>query len=195
MPSGIYQHKPHSEERKANMRKPHLMIKRRPKHSEETKRKIGEGHRGKILSKETKQKISEALRGEKSYRWKGGGKKRGIRSEKRKLYEKEYKRKWKNTERGREIINFHRKKWRAKKMGSVGSHSVDDWKKLKIKYKNCCLCCGRQEPFTDLYYQYLTEDHIIPISKGGINSIDNIQPLCILCNNKKKISIIDFRKL
>ncbi len=31
----------------------------------------------------------------------------------------------------------------------------------------------------------LTKDHILPKSKGGADSLDNMQPMCIICNNKK----------
>jgi hypothetical protein len=41
-------------------------------HTEETKRKISEGHKGKKLTKETKHKISEANKGENCHFWKGG---------------------------------------------------------------------------------------------------------------------------
>lgn len=40
----------------------------------------------------------------------------------------------------------------------------------------------------DLYtkdFELMTIDHIIPKSKGGTNTIENLQPMCHTCNTKK----------
>ncbi len=40
----------------------------------------------------------------------------------------------------------------------------------------------------DLYtkdFELMTIDHIIPKSKGGLNIIENLQPMCNTCNAKK----------
>lgn len=150
--------------------------------SEEIKEKIRKSLKGKLSGKnhpffgkhhteETRNRISKSktgnspswLKGLKGYKvgkehynWKGGEKTKKVR---RCFYE-----------RMREI----------KKNGNGGSHTLKEWDTLKAQYNWTCPCCGKKEPEIKL-----TEDHIIPISKGGSNNIENIQPLCRSCNSKK----------
>ncbi len=79
----------------------------------------------------------------------------------------------------------HRRK--AKKRGNGGSFSPVEWKELREKYGNKCLCCGEEKK--------LEADHVIPVIKGGTSNIENIQPLCRSCNAKKSSSEIDYRKV
>jgi hypothetical protein len=66
-----------------------------------------------------------------------------------------------------------------------GSHTKIEWMNLCRKYKYTCLACGERKP--------LTEDHIVPVSLGGTDDIDNIQPLCLECNSRKNAKYIDYR--
>jgi hypothetical protein len=43
-----------------------------------------------------------------------------------------------------------------------------------------CRICGRE-----LTKETVTIDHVIPVSKGGTNAIENLQPLCRSCNSRK----------
>jgi 5-methylcytosine-specific restriction endonuclease McrA len=73
---------------------------------------------------------------------------------------------------------------RARRYDSRGTHTLGEWERLKSQYGYTCPCCHRKEPEITL-----TEDHIIPLSIGGFNSIQNIQPLCKSCNSKKHTEI------
>jgi 5-methylcytosine-specific restriction endonuclease McrA len=83
-------------------------------------------------------------------------------------------------------VNINRR--RARKKTATGSYSVAEWNALKERYGFQCLMCGKKEPEIKL-----TADHIVPLSKGGSNSIDNIQPLCGKCNCRKHTTILDLR--
>ena len=126
--------------------------------------------KGKKLSEEIikKMRVARARQimptGEKSYHWKGGISKRP------------------------EYQAFIRQKRRAAKKNSGLSHSLEEWLALKIKYNFMCLCCKKIEPEIKL-----TEDHIVPLSRGGTNDISNIQPLCFSCNSMKYTKTIDYR--
>ncbi len=161
--------------------------------SEETRIKLSLAGKGRILSKEHKEKLSKLRKGiifteehkrkislgkkgfhpktefkkgqnigKKNHSWKGG-----ITNYERKLY-------------------LNRKR-RVRKLGNGGTHMQGEWEFLKIQYNFTCPNCKKQEPEIKL-----TEDHIIPLSRGGSDNIENIQPLCKSCNCKKHNKIINF---
>lgn len=66
---------------------------------------------------------------------------------------------------------------RMKAARARGTHTQEQWLALCTEFDHRCVRCGDREP--------LTKDHIIAISRGGSNAIDNIQPLCGPCNSTK----------
>ncbi len=79
---------------------------------------------------------------------------------------------------------------RVRKLKAIGSHTFEQWQELKGMYNYMCLCCKQQKPFIKL-----TEDHIIPLTMGGNDDIENIQPLCRSCNSTKHTKIINYKNL
>jgi 5-methylcytosine-specific restriction endonuclease McrA len=61
----------------------------------------------------------------------------------------------------------------------------EDWMRILERFDYKCLRCGEIDD--------LTQDHVVPLSKGGRNHISNIQPLCRVCNSWKNTKTIDFR--
>jgi 5-methylcytosine-specific restriction endonuclease McrA len=111
------------------------------------------------------------------------------------LSNKEYKKKYRKNHK--EIITQHRKNnpekysaykqnRRARELNVEGTFTAKEWKDLCKSYGNKCACCGKRRK--------LTIDHVIPISKGGTNYIENIQPLCGSCNSSKGTKSTDYRK-
>ena len=140
----------------------------------ETRREVlenqGKAHRGLVSSNkgnhysEERLEKMRAIRGEKASNWKGGI----------------------STQPGYD--GYLQLKRRIKQSGNGGFHTFGEWQILKIQYNFTCLACRKSEPEIKL-----TEDHIIPVSKGGSNYIENIQPLCQSCNSKKATKIINYK--
>lgn len=82
--------------------------------------------------------------------------------------------------------NAIKHRYRTRKTAAGGSYTVAEWKALLAHYGYRCLCCGRDDV-------KLAADHIVPVAKGGSSNIDNIQPLCNLCNSRKGTQTIDYR--
>jgi 5-methylcytosine-specific restriction endonuclease McrA len=62
-------------------------------------------------------------------------------------------------------------------------HTYSQWKFKLHWYNYRCAYCGIAA--RDTPEGYLTRDHIIPISEGGDDDIDNIVPACKQCNKTK----------
>jgi 5-methylcytosine-specific restriction endonuclease McrA len=81
-----------------------------------------------------------------------------------------------------------RAKYRAKARGYEGEHFTGaQWLALVEACGGACLACGKAEPGD------LTVDHVIPLGRGGSNTIENVQPLCSECNGIKGCETTDYR--
>lgn len=87
----------------------------------------------------------------------------------------------------KEYKSFYNRRRMIREKTVEGFHTFGEWDLLKKQYNYTCPCCHKSEPKIKL-----SEDHIIPISKGGSDNIDNIQPLCISCNSRKHTKIIKY---
>lgn len=170
MPKVGYKHTNETKERMANAKKGKIQT-----HLVKywTGRKQTEEHRQKSIKTLThrfkkgqiapmKGKKNLGTTGEKHHSWKGGL-----------TYNKNY-------------INWQKNLHNKRKRCSEGSHTYGEWEILKRQYGYICPICLQKEPNIKL-----TEDHIIPLSKGGVDFIENIQPLCLKCNMKKSAKLID----
>ena len=103
------------------------------------------------------------------------GKKRKNNPEVRKRAVAKYLSKAEN--RAKHRIACSRRKLRE--AGTEGSHTAEQMlNKLNVQCGECLYC---RKDITGSY----TVDHIIPISKGGTDWIENIQLLCKSCNSRK----------
>ena len=68
----------------------------------------------------------------------------------------------------------------------INTLTYKEWLNILKKYNYKCAYCGVK--FTKKIKP--TKDHIIPISKGGHNTKDNVVPACKSCNSKKWSKII-----
>lgn len=93
---------------------------------------------------------------------------------------------WSDPDRGRRWSRTNQRHRRAAIRGSTEHFTEREFQELCGQYGNKCLACGVSNIV-------LSPDHVKPLSRGGDDSIGNIQPLCRFCNQSKCAKEIDYR--
>lgn len=99
-------------------------------------------------------------------------------------YRPEYRKKYYNAHKDNYIV--YKNKRRAVEKDATATLTAQEWKEIKDKYGNHCIYPGCNST-------KVTLDHVIPLSKGGTHTADNVQPLCLKHNLKKFTKAIDYR--
>lgn len=83
----------------------------------------------------------------------------------------------KNTEKHR--LNKIRCTYRRdmRRRGFKVRHTHEQWQELLNRFEGICAYCESEKA--------TTKDHVVPLSRGGSDEIDNILPACRSCNCRK----------
>ena len=73
----------------------------------------------------------------------------------------------------------YNQRYRAHKANAdINDFTAADWQVVLTYHDNRCAYCGQDN-------LSLTQDHVIPLSRGGNHTISNIVPACQVCNSRK----------
>lgn len=75
------------------------------------------------------------------------------------------------------LRSVHRRLAR-KRSNHASKYTQDELKCLYLQFSNCCAYCGKSGK--------MTLDHFIPIYSGGSDTLGNIVPACLRCNQSKQ---------
>ena len=82
---------------------------------------------------------------------------------------------------GRRVHRWRRK---AAERDAVGEFTWIDFMRIAGKFKFCCAYCSEKPD------GQLEPDHVVPLSKGGMNTASNLLPACHLCNADKNAHLL-----
>lgn len=90
---------------------------------------------------------------------------------------------WTKSNADKKLNHYHARKARLKQNGVYKVAATE----LKRLYSSPCFYCGTSDN--------ITQDHVIPIQRGGRHSIGNLVPACQPCNSSKQDKTITEWKL
>ena len=93
---------------------------------------------------------------------------------------REWRKQYAQTEHAKRIHRAHTHKRKALKRNASGFHTALELEQQRKRQHNKCYWC-HMKLFKDVWHA----DHIIPLSRGGSDAIDNIVIACPTCNMRK----------
>ena len=109
----------------------------------------------------------------------------------------EYTTKYRNSTKGKKYMATYLKEYSKREYVKVsnalrshnrrikigkGTLSLAEWELLVKAWGYSCAYCEESNP--------LTIEHVIPISKGGEHTLDNVVPACLKCNLRKNKMLV-----
>jgi 5-methylcytosine-specific restriction endonuclease McrA len=82
---------------------------------------------------------------------------------------------WKQANPAKRSAQHYRERVRRSQMFTDLTET--QWAAMKLAYRYRCAYCHKRKR--------LTQDHVIPVSKGGTHTANNIVPACQSCNSSK----------
>ncbi len=80
-------------------------------------------------------------------------------------------------ERHADLLAWRSRARRAIKCGVGADLPYETWMELRRSYNELCVYCGERKP--------LTQDHVTPLTHGGLHNALNVVPACKHCNSSK----------
>lgn len=85
--------------------------------------------------------------------------------------------------RNPEIVAANESRRRAREMNApVNDLTASQWEYILKAFKYRCAYCGARQ---GRGRWTLTQDHVVPLSKGGCHTVSNVVPACMSCNCRK----------
>lgn len=155
-------------------------------------KKYSIGHKKQIVEQKRKYNIDNRVRISEYKRKCRLTNKKEIAEQRREYYLRhkkqiaEYMRKYTQTDRGRSLGRHRNQHRRARKRDAEGDGvTPEEFERIVKNQHNKCNMCGRRFCKS----RPATMDHVVPLSKNGAHSSDNIQALCRSCNSSKNARV------
>jgi 5-methylcytosine-specific restriction endonuclease McrA len=101
-----------------------------------------------------------------------------IRKYRKSLGYKKSRTKWRLSEKGRHSVQIRHERRRANLNNAENTLTLGEWRETLESYNGFCVYCNKKS-------DKLQQDHIVPLSKGGGHTKENVVPACPSCNSSK----------